>query len=230
MKVDDILQILKEQNLFAVIEKWNRQDDPQSVMGGYFDLVSHLYWKKKDISATIGMALACIQYGLLRALEYDTRDSKLAYDLRSSAKGIAYNLASFTWPGWDEPDLPLDPTAIALGLEAAHLNLELAEELDKGNLPLSRAHWMLGAQQLATGDLDRARTSFDAAERSGREADAMVESLLAQGFRAIVDLVEASENEENDQRVAHIKEQLRKEEDGEAFCSQLDTAIGVFVK
>ena len=38
------------------------------------------------------------------------------------------------------------PTDELVGLEAAKLNLRLAVELSRGDLPLSRAYWVLGAQ------------------------------------------------------------------------------------
>lgn len=38
---------------------------------------------------------------------------------KEGAKGVIYNLALYTWPGWKEPGIAIGPGEIAQGLDAA---------------------------------------------------------------------------------------------------------------
>ncbi len=78
-------------------------------------------------------------------------DPELANKLRSGAKGCADDFASYAWSGWDEPGITITQADRAAGFDAARVNLRLAIELERGDLPTSRAHWMVGAYYLETG-------------------------------------------------------------------------------
>ncbi|MEK6223007.1 MAG: hypothetical protein N2D54_12245, partial [Chloroflexota bacterium] len=90
----------------------------------------------------VKIAQVGIEYNSQKAAETD--DVGLANEFKGKAKALNYNLASFSWPGWDEPgfmDIPTD--ILALGLQAAHENLRLAIELKKEEVRVSRAHWAI---------------------------------------------------------------------------------------
>jgi hypothetical protein len=178
--IDTALTYLVEVDTFTAIEYLDQQDDPLTVANVYSTLVMRLYWEDKNLPAVVAIARAGIQYGLTAAAMASDHD--LAMEIKSVAKEVAYNLASFTWPGWDEPGMIISQSDVAIGLDAAKTNLRLADELKKGDLPLSRAYWMLGRHYLASGHLDKAKACFAKAENFAIAASAEADRLLAQGF------------------------------------------------
>ena len=69
------------------------------------------------------------------------------------------------------------------GLDAARANLRLADELNKDDLPRSRAYWMLGAQLLAHRRFGGSLAAFGEAARYAGTAGAPGEELLSAGFQ-----------------------------------------------
>jgi multidrug efflux pump subunit AcrA (membrane-fusion protein) len=130
------------------------------------------YWRQRDIDSVVRIA----ERALDAAEQAD--DAALA-----AIKAIAYDLASFTWPGWGEPGIRLDAAHRAVGLAAARRNLELARRLERPPLPTSRAHWLLGAHLWAAGDLAAAEAELVDAERLADSAGAVPEALLSRAYR-----------------------------------------------
>ena len=225
---DQSVAYLAQADTFAVIEFLDQQEDRLKVAGTYDELVRHLYWKEKNVPDMVALARAGIQYGLNAGTAVADEDVELALQLRSKAKTIAYNLASYTWRGWDEPGISLDETNQQFGLEAAHTNLRLALELDKGDMRISRAHWMVGAQLLAAGDMPRARESFQLASIYAARAQEETDELMARGYVLLVELLQDSENASLQQAMAQVKRQLAQVEHGRMFVDQLETAWQVF--
>ncbi|WP_425615850.1 hypothetical protein NA78x_005782 [Anatilimnocola sp. NA78] len=227
---DEALRLAREQDTLAAIVYLTRQTDMLAAAKAFSEAMLHLYWQEKNLSLALAFGRAGAQFALTAA----EANPQLASDLRSSAKAMTYNLASFTWPGWDEPGIEISPADVQLGLDAAKTNLRLAIELQKGDLPLSRAHWMLAAQQLAVQSFFDATESFAQAAAFATAANAPEEALLARGFISVVKIVAASA--ESHERAAataeldELKSQLRQLPDGDAFCSQFDGAIKVFAK
>lgn len=149
----------------------------------YSEAMRHAYWEDKDLAGAIAIAFA----GISRLLaEARSAEPEHAPALRSGAKKLTYDLASFSWPGWDEPGIIVTPPEMRAGFAAARANLRMAEELDKGDLPLSRAHWMLGAHELSAGHHEEAHASFErAAEHAARAGD-RPQAELALAFAALV--------------------------------------------
>ena len=168
----------------------------------------------KDIPAVILIARMGIQHGLTAAV-IETDPVRNAA-LRSAAKALAYDLASFTWPGWDEPGVALGPNDLRIGLDAARTNLRLAIELEKGLLPLSRAHWLLGAHLLSALDTASSLPHFEEAASAAAAADSPAEALLARGFAALASGPEAG--------LQDVLTRLRALPDGDSFAAQIETA------
>lgn len=59
-------------------------------------------------------------------------------------RGVAYNLASFTWPGWND-SYEISPEMQALGLGAARAGLQLAKEIDDINPTIL---WINGVHEM----------------------------------------------------------------------------------
>lgn len=227
--MEKILALLAAADTFAAIDALHEPSaDPNAIAKAYSELVLHLYWQQKDLSAAISMARAGIQY-CLHTAAYGNLAPDAAEALRGSAKAIAYNLGSFCWPGWDEPGIAVDATALYFGRDAARLNLRLAQELGRGDLPLTRAHWLLGAHHLAAGDTDQAKQSFEASARHAGTAEARAEELLAQGFALLSTLLgQSTEDSHLRTDLNAIKAQLAELENGDEFVKQIDTAGRIF--
>ncbi|HLV79736.1 MAG TPA: hypothetical protein VKT32_05615 [Chthonomonadaceae bacterium] len=227
---DFALDIYHAQDSCAAIAFLGRQPDPLEAARAYADLVSALYWQEKDLYGVIVMARAGIQHGLLAAAALETEDASLAETLRGIAKGLAYDLGSFTWPGWDEPGIAIAPAHLIFGLEAAKVNLRLARELNKGDLPVARACWLLGAHHLAAGDSEAARRLFAEATDHARAAGAEEEALLGAGYQALAATLASPTDPAGPDALASILAQLAATEPGKGFAAQLKTAQRVFTR
>jgi hypothetical protein len=224
-----VLRICQDQDTFAAIEHLVKQDDRLATVKTFHEVMHHYYWKEKDLSRAIAFGRAGLQHGLTAALPLQAQQPGLADELRSAGKALAYDLASFTWTGWDEPGITITAADLRIGLDAARTNLRLAVELKKEPLPLSRAHWMRGAQQLAAGKLADAAQSFQQAATLAKASGTESEHLLSLGFVALVNVLQSQGKTGRDELEA-IKTKLKQLEDGEFFVGQLDTAFKVFSK
>lgn len=228
--LDQSLSLLSQSDTFAVIEFLDQQDDSLLVASTYAELVKHLYWKEKDIPPMVALARAGIQYALAMGTAVSSTDIALTMRLRGEAKTIAYNLASFTWTGWDEPGVVLTGSDQCHGLEAAHLNLRLAFELDKGDMRISRGYWMKAAHLLAAGKLAAAslgfRKSLIYAVRAGSEPG----RLIARGFVCLVACLQDPRDTQAEQELAEVKREFKDHEHGRTYIDQLNTARRVFGK
>ena len=59
-----------------------------------------------DVALAVAIAYAGVSRLLAAAA---SSEAEKAYTLRSAAKSLTYDVASFTWPGWDEPGIELGP-------------------------------------------------------------------------------------------------------------------------
>jgi hypothetical protein len=225
--LDEILQLCRERDRFAAIERIGSGADVLAAAKRFVEVMRHFYWKAKDLPAAVAFGQAGAHFGLFHASRVEATDAALATQLRGVAKGLMFDLASFTWPGWDEPGIPITPADLAVGLDAARGNLRLAHELNKGDLPLSRAHWMLAGHQLCAKDYAAARGSYDQAARHAVAAGSKADELLCAGFARLVDLVQSG-NTGQDAELQRIEEQLRPIESGPDFVQQIGTARRVF--
>ena len=230
---EQLYQIHKDQDSFAAIDLLLRHPDPLATAAAFHEAMRDCYWKRKDLPATIAFGRAGAQYALGKAA--DSRDPEAAATaetiekLKGAAKAMCYDLASFTWPGWDEPGIAISAADLAVGLDAAKANLRLARELNRGDLPLSRAHWMLAGHFLARRQWPQADSGYADAARHAAAAGARGDELLCLGFRHLTQLlaggVEACRGE-----IERVKEQLKEEQDGEMFAGQIEAAARVFSK
>lgn len=194
----------------------------------YAQVVLDLYWKHKDLRWSRLFADSGIRFAMIWAFAAG-KDEKAAARFRSAAKAMAYNIASFSWPGWDEPGITITPDDVAAGVGEARLNLELARELEKGDIALSRAHWLVGAMQLAQGEREEALASFREAQR---HADASAQSSADAALcRAYVALAERLIDPADAARAAAFeaaRAELASAEHGAELVAQIDMAWRVF--
>lgn len=186
----------------------------------YSEAMRHAYWEDKDLSAAMAIAWAGISR--LLALAHASAPAR-AYELRSQAKALSYDLASFTWAGWDEPGIVITPPEARAGCAAARANLAFAKELEQGELPRARAHWILGAHELAAGRPDDARANFETAATLARAAGAegASEAKLSRAFLVLADLAAGRATETE---LSATLDELRADPDGAALVEQVKTA------
>ena len=153
----------------------------------YSEAMRRAYWEDKDLSGSMAIGFAGISRFLAEA---HGAEPGRAYDLRSRAKALTYDLASFTWPGWDEPGIVITPPEMRAGLSAARANLRMAEELQKGDVPVSRAQWILGAHLLAAGHPAEAGESFRRSATTAEAAGEDGQAGLAAAFAALAMVAE----------------------------------------
>lgn len=137
---EEIQQLLRGRDSFAAIELIQKQGIPLEIAARFKSLVTELYWKTHDLPAVVVIGRAGILYCLGQSLTAGN-SPEAARKLRSFAKGLAYDIGSFTWPGWEEPGIHPTPDEIAFGRECANLNLRLAIELNKPPVP---SRWPIG--------------------------------------------------------------------------------------
>ncbi len=222
---DQTIQTLESEGLEAAVRLLRQADlPPAEHIPLYTELMRYAYWQQKDLPAAIEISQTGIRHG--RALaECRPEDAET---ILAQVKAIHYDLASFTWPGWDEEGIEIAKEQVRLGLDSARTNLEMAVRLKKDALPLSRAYWMLGAQQIAAGDKTQALASFTMAEQRAAEAGVHSEELLAQGFACLTGLLDDPEDQSLQIEMAEIKTALLDEEHGEMFVQQIEDAQRVF--
>lgn len=202
--------LIKSKDTFAAIEHLLEEKNPVVVIKNFSELVRLLYWQEKDLHNVITMGRAAIQYGL-------SHDDD---EVRKVAKAIAYNVASFTWPGWDEIGLRITPDQKAMGLDAAKVCVRLAKQLMQEDIAKSRARWILGAHYLAAGNVDQAKYNFYRASVYANRAGNPEEALLSWAFIYI------AKRDWNELEV--IKSRLDPMENGRPLIQQINTAMRVF--
>lgn len=222
------LELYKSQDSFAAIIYLSQLGDPRLTLNSLADLMRHQYWQEKDLVGALAFARSGNQFGLQTGSEFDAIDPELAYELRSAAKGFAYNFASFAWRGWAEPGVEITIADQAAGFDAAKVNLRLALELERGDLPTSRAYWMLAAYYLAEAKYELAINNFEQAISFAGRANTPIDELLNHGYVLISKMLQAENDLALKEDYAKLKNAFLNVEHGEDYIQQLETAYRVF--
>lgn len=206
-----------DDGVFSVIWALSEIEDLEEAAGAYGQAVKDAYWVDKDVQAAVGIGYAGASRLLAAA---DGCEEEVAHDLRSSAKSILYNIASFAWVGWDEPGIEVTASDAAAGLQAARINLGLAGQLGKEPIARSRAHWMVGAHLLTGGDPAAAVEEFDRAASLAETAGSSPDFDLSDAFAGLAELVFRGDVT----RMEAALGRLQEHEHGDEFCGQVATA------
>lgn len=150
----------------------------------------------------------------------DLPESKLI-ERKKFARGIAFNIASFTWPGWD--DTPnITPELEQLGEDAAALGLQIAEEIDDVTPNIL---WINGVHALNAGNFDRAKKFFVRANSIARND--LGEDMHNAWIRC-TEFLEYPTSETETAFQQALDKLSNHQEDGTFFRSQIETAVEVF--
>ena len=194
--------------------------DASDAADAYGQAMKSAYWEHHDV--TLVTAIAYAGAGRLLAYAEDADDPDEAYEARSAVRGLMYDLASFSWPGWDEPGVTITAEAQAGGLSAARACLALTGELGMEELAVSRAQWMLGAHLLMAGSPVDAGAQFTLAGQAADRAGADAEVSLASAFDALAALVTGADGAE--ETLASALTALARADGGDMFVEQVETA------
>jgi hypothetical protein len=227
---NDVKSLLDSADSYQAIGYIDNLGTPDTVAGIYSQLVLDFYWKEKNLPDVITIARAGLQYCLTKADELKSSAPELARELKKKARVISYNLASFTWPGWDEKGIPIGHSDIQIGLDAARLNLRLVKELNEGEDKLAVAYWALGAQLMADQKYSEANAAFAQSKAHARFAGDRMNELLADGYIAINRIITG--DEDGNKLLGNAIEELKgmHNEDADFFVEQFNTALNVFIK
>ncbi|MDE3000445.1 MAG: hypothetical protein OXU79_15330 [Gemmatimonadota bacterium] len=219
---DTVQSLAVEKDLYAasefVLGLWEETD-----VGKVFeDLMLDCYWKAKSVEQVIHFANAGIHYCLAHACEYD-EDADSARELRFSAKRMATNAASFTWIGWDEPDVEISPEQMRHGIAFARYAVRQLHELDPTDAQLAFTFWHLGAHLIAAGSYAEAQSIFEAARDHSASDDRNPDNrTMAEGYIGLTKIL-SGDNEagepEFDASIAALES--RENEDAAFFAKQL---------
>lgn len=215
---EGVLESAGTQGVFSAIRLLSEHDEPTS----YREAMRLAYWEHKDLPLALTIATAGVSRLLADATGLADEE---AYVVRSEAKALLYDTASFSWPGWGEPGVNITVGQQQGGLAAAQANLAMAQELDKGDLPRSRAHWMLGAHLLTNGNCTDAATEFTLASETASRADSEPDVGLARSFAALTRV--ASGDAGAPESLAAELAYLGGLEHGDMFVAQVTTCRDV---
>ncbi len=226
----NVKSLMGSSDSYQAISYINNLGEPDSVAEIYSRLVNDFYWKEKNLPHVIIMARAGIQYCLTKSDELKMPEPILAREIKKKARIISYNLASFSWPGWDEKGINIGHSDIIIGLDAARLNLRLVKELNEDDGKLSVAYWGIGAQLIAVQKYDEAIETFESSKEHARLAGEQMGQLLADGYIGITKII--SGEEEGNELLGQAIKELEKldNEDANFFIEQFNTALNVFIK
>ncbi len=215
------MQVLCKSDAYTTVaERIGREGSVDEIAKRYSQESNEQYWKKKDISAAMLIGQCGIIYCLERAGECDGEGAER---LRGAAKGMAFNLASFAWRGWDEKGITITTAHVDAGRMAAKLNLEMAVELRRGAKPMMNAHWMIGAYWLADGEMDQAVAAFEEAGKFAEQAEDIAAVGMCRGYAALA----RGDGAEFAEAVSGLRS--IGSEDAGFYVEQLETAKRVFV-
>lgn len=222
----NVQALVEQKDLYAASEYVLAVGDEHWVAQAFEDLVVDCHHKARSIEQVLHFVDAGIHHALARAVAHDGRDEDAARSFRFSAKRLATNGASYTWPGWDEPELNLSPEQTRQGLALARYAVRQLHELDPTPAQVSFTCWFLGAHLIASGNYADAAAVFEQAKEAGLEQGDNPDGVaMLEGYLALTRLLAGGEA---DFDAALAKLEARDNDDARFYAQQLRTARRVF--
>ena len=225
---DQALRILVNGDSYQAIEFVQGLERPTDAMAVFQLLSRDLYWENRNLPAALAIGRAGVQYGIIEAARRRENDA-IALELRSQSEALAYDLSSFCWPGWNEPGILIDDSSLMLAQDLAKTNLRLTMSLQRGDLPKSRAYWLIGAHHLAVDQHESARRAFVESLKYAIAAEAREQELLLRGYIYLSDMLKDEHNTELYREFEFVLRDLEASREGTFFRQQLETAQAVFI-
>ncbi len=227
MKIDIALETMKNDDYFKAIEYLSRPSNPLEILDSFKEIVQRLYRDSKDMAGVIIFSGAAIQLTQMSILTGSFKED-VVLKMKQKAAAIAYNLASFTWPGWNEEGLELGLTEQNIGMEAAKTNLRFIEEIGGDNMQFARAYWMTGAHRLTLNHADEAIYCFERSLKYADWADHTEETLLAQGYMILAQMMQSGDVGTQDlELLENLLKKMVELPGGDAYAGQIETTYEV---
>lgn len=224
---EEVLRLLRESDSYAAIQYIQQQGQTPEVAELYLQTALWLYNNPKDVAGMVAVSRAGIQYGLTEADRLAVDDPQAAAALRGQAKAIAYNLGANMWPGWQDEGIELTARDRQAGADAARVNLRLAVELERDDLPMCNAHWLVGAHELAAGNFQNAMKSFNTAIQHAKSARNPDFEWMCRGYRCMAARLAEPDSESATAEFDRAVIELRRldTEDSKFFADQLESVL-----
>lgn len=228
---EQVQRLVAEQDLFAASAFVLGLGETQVVAAAFEQLIPDCYQGAKSVEQVLHFGSAGIHFCLASAPALDGKNDAAAKALRYAAKRMATNVASFTWPGWNEPSIAIAPEQMRQGLMFAHYSLRQLRELDPTPAQLAFTSWFLGAQLLAHEQYAEAQEVFTAAlahnQEHGEDEDGR---LMLEGYSGLTKLLAGRRDPgEKELSAAVTALRSRETEDAHFYADQLLTARDAFV-
>ncbi len=228
---DNVQSIVEKKDLYAASEFVFGLWDETDVVKTFEDLLLDCYWKAKSIEQVIHFANAGIHYCLARAWSsgdlgddlYDEIYDDPERELLFAAKRMATNAASFTWIGWNEPDIEITREQRRRGIAFARYSVRQLRELDPTGAQLAYTYWYLAAHLMANESYADALSVFgEARDHSASAGGDPDQPAMFDGYIGLTKIL-SGDNEtgesEFDSAVAALES--RDSEDAAFYAKQL---------
>lgn len=176
-----------------------------------------LYWGEKDLATYVTVVKHLLDTALANALN----DGENAPAFAERVIGLSYDLASFTWPGWNESGIEVTQELQAVGLVAARLNVKFAEQYNAPAAIRHNGYWMLGAHLLANKEPAAAKEAWMQALKFRLHDD----GLGIRTWMLLADVVGGEDSEGLDENLVKLDARGAK---GAQVAEQIRTARKVF--
>jgi hypothetical protein len=160
-------------------------------------------------------------------------DVEIATSLKRRAHAMCFNAAANCWPGWGHEGVTLRASDVAAGRVLAGLCLMLSQDLAIAPKAEGKAHWLVGAMELALGHFAEARAAFSKAEQSFASLpDNSEQVLMVQGYDALAQRLENPRSGEGKRALTARLDALKAlgTEDGAFFAAQIARADEVLAQ
>ena len=125
------------------------------------------------------------EYALDHAARVQGGNPETAAKLKEIAKTISFNVGANTWPGWGDDGVEISCDQRDAGMEAAMLALRLVDELNLGPRRIGKAHWLVGAHDIAARRPQATVDALDKASKAFASAGDHSSEMMAQGYGAL---------------------------------------------
>lgn len=149
----------------------------------------------------------------------------------TSVKRFTYNAAADAWPGWSLDGPRLDAATLTSAKALAQTSTNLVVELQLGAIQEGTGLWLVGAFDLALGNLDEALSLFTRASALYAAVPAPGLALLTNGYAVIVTgMLRKLPREDISRDLESVCAEILSGpfHDGQEWVEQLRTALAVF--
>lgn len=114
------------------------------------------YWEKKDLTTYVVLT----KHLLATAIEISKGKGKYSEEFGDRVLGLGYDLASMTWPGWDEEGIEVTEELRKVGLSASKMIVEFADSRNSPEEVRHNNYWLYGAHLLTDGNTCAAKEAW----------------------------------------------------------------------